>query len=220
MWFAPAHREELLLRWRGLGEHFRRSGPDWDNEGERLIRSWSRWPRRYHNTTHLVACLRHFAEARTAFIDPDAAELALWFHDAIYWPWRPLNEEKSAEWSIHFMQRLGLNEATQSKVRQHILDTRHQAVPLDPDAMLVVDIDLAILGQSDGIYRQFERNVRSEYRWVRWSRYVEGRRAVLKSFLERPQIYSTSRFAERFEASARVNLQHAIDALSAGKLYA
>jgi predicted metal-dependent HD superfamily phosphohydrolase len=220
MWFTPAHREELLLRWRGLGEHFRRSGPDWDNEGARLIRSWSRWPRKYHNTVHLMACLRHFSEARTAFADPDAAELALWFHDAIYWPWRPLNEEKSADWASRFMHRMDLNAATQSQVRQHILDTRHQAVPLDPDAMLVVDIDLAILGQSDEIYRRFERDVRSEYRWVRWSRYVKGRSAVLQSFLERPRIYSTSQFSERFEARARVNLQNAIHALSKGKLHA
>lgn len=220
MWFAPAHREELLQRWRELGEHLQCSGPDWDVEGRRLVRSWSKWPRRYHNTVHLMACLRHFAEARTAFTDPDSAELALWFHDAIYWPWLPLNEEKSADWASRFMQRIGLNEATQTKVRQHILDTRHQAVPLDPDAMLVVDIDLAILGQSDEIYRRFERDVRSEYRWVRWSRYAHGRSAVLKSFLARPKIYSTSRFSERFEASARVNLQHAIDALSAGQPYA
>lgn len=220
MWFAPAHREELLQRWHELGEHFRCPGPDWDTEGVRLIRSWSRWPRRYHNTVHLMACLRHFSVARTAFADPDAAELALWFHDAIYWPWRPLNEEKSADWAIRFMQRMGLNAATQAKVRQHILDTRHQAVPLDPDAMLVVDIDLAILGQSDAVYRQFEQDVRSEYRWVRWSRYVQGRGAVLRSFLERPHIYSTPGFSERFEASARVNLQNAIDALQDGKLYA
>ncbi|MBW8722769.1 MAG: hypothetical protein JF626_13170, partial [Polaromonas sp.] len=68
-------------------------------------------------------------------------------------------------------------------------------------------------------YRQFERDVRSEYRWVRWPRYVKGRSAVLQSFLDRPRIYSTPWFFERYEARARSNLQAALTALSRNQLY-
>jgi predicted metal-dependent HD superfamily phosphohydrolase len=92
-------------------------------------------------------------------------------------------------------------------------------VPSPGDAQWVGDIDLAILGQRESVYRQFERDVRSEYRWVRWPRYVAGRSAVLQSFLDRPSIYTTPWFKERYENAARLNLTAAIAALSRGSLY-
>ena len=70
------------------------------------------------------------------------------------------------------------------------------------------------------MYRQFERNVRSEYFFVRWPRYVAGRSAVLQGFLDRPRIYGTELFYQRYEAQARTNLSHALEALSKGRLYA
>jgi predicted metal-dependent HD superfamily phosphohydrolase len=151
--------------------------------------------------------------------DPLAAQWALWFHDAIYIPWRPLNEEKSAAWATRFMQQMQLPASLREQVARHILDTRHQAVPAPGDAQWIVDIDLAILGQNEAVYRQFEKDVRSEYRWVRWSSYVKGRSAVLQSFLERPRIYSTPWFHDRLEASARANLTAAVRALADGHLF-
>ena len=152
-------------------------------------------------------------------MDPEAAELALWFHDAVYWPWLACNEERSADWAARFMGSMKLDAARSDQVRQHILDTRHQARLQTGDAQWIVDIDLAILGQPDAVYRQFERNVRSEYRWVRWPQYVKGRTAVLQSFLDRPRIYSTAWFFERYELAARNNLSNAVNSLAAGRLY-
>jgi predicted metal-dependent HD superfamily phosphohydrolase len=77
----------------------------------------------------------------------------------------------------------------------------------------VVDIDLAILGQNPAVYDRFERNVRREYFFVRWPRYVAGRSAVLRGFLDRPRIYGTDAFHGRFEATARQNLERALAAL-------
>lgn len=219
MWFDPAHYDELLVRWEALGAHLDQSGNAWRREGKRLVRSWGRWPRRYHNTPHLLACLRHLGDVRGQLDDAVAVELALWFHDAIYWPWRPLNEEKSALWAESFLRTAGLSPSLIATVSRHILDTRHQAVPSAGDAQWVVDIDLAILGQREAVYRQFEHDVRSEYRWVRWPRYVAGRSAVLQSFLDRPAIYNTPWFRERYETAARTNLAAAIAALSRGTLY-
>jgi len=216
----PAHAAELFTQWQALGQSLARDTPAWRREGQRLIRSWSRWPRAYHDTTHLHACLRHLQAVRPQLADPHAAELALWYHDAIYWPWSSRNEERSADWAVRFLQGQGLPGALAQAVRQHILDTRHQSGPLAGDAQWVVDIDLAILGQSDAVYRQFERNVRREYFFVRWPRYVAGRGAVLQGFLSRPRIYGTAWFYDRYEAQARTNLGHAVAALGSGKLYA
>lgn len=219
MWFAPAHQVELHQRWLALGQELAVGGHSWNAEGKRLISSWARWPRKYHSTPHLYACLQHFLRVRDQLNNPTAVALALWFHDAIYWPWLPRNEEKSADWATDFMHRIGLNPALAEEVKQLILDTRHQAVPAAGDAHWMIDIDLAILGQTTAVYRQFEKDVRSEYRWVRWHSYVKGRSAVLQSFLDRPRIYNTDPFFERYEASARQNLHHALAALSQNKLY-
>lgn len=145
--------------------------------------------------------------------------LALWFHDAVYWPWSAHNEERSADWAARFLRAQTLPAALVDTVHQHILDTRHTPGPLTGDAQWVVDIDLAILGQDDKVYRLFERNVRREYFFVRWPRYVAGRSAVLQGFLDRPRIYGTDLFGQRFEVQARTNLTQALNALKEERLY-
>ena len=219
----PVHSAELLAHWQALGQALGRDTPAWRAEGRRLLRSWARWPRAYHDTTHLRACLRHLqavpGHQPGAIHNPHAVALALWYHDAIYWPWSGHNEERSADWARQFLLSQGLPTALAETVHQHVMDTRHTPGPLTGDALWVVDIDLAILGQNDAVYRQFERNVRREYFFVRWPRYVAGRSAVLQGFLDRPHIYGTDYFAQRYEAQARANLQQALSALGQGQLY-
>ena len=65
--------------------------------------NWSRWPRAYHDTAHLHACLQHLHAVQHdlpgVLHNPAAMALALWFHDAVYWPWSAHNEERSADWA-------------------------------------------------------------------------------------------------------------------------
>ncbi|MDP2768350.1 MAG: hypothetical protein Q8O81_00760 [Giesbergeria sp.] len=220
LWRAPAHAAELQAQWQALGAALQRDHPAWQREGQRLIRSWSRWPRAYHDTTHLHACLQHLHTVQHdlpgVLHNPAAMALALWFHDAVYWPWSAHNEERSADWAARFLRAQTLPVALVDTVHQHILDTRHTPGPLTGDAQWVVDIDLAILGQGTAVYDQFERNVRHEYFFVRRARYIAGRSAVLQSFLDRPRIYGTDWFFARYEAAARQNLARALVALHGG----
>lgn len=220
----PANSAELLAHWQSLGQALGRDTPAWRNEGRRLVHSWARWPRAYHDTTHLWACLRHLLAVRDqqpgVLQSPQEVALALWYHDAIYWPWSKHNEQRSADWASRFLLSQGLPATLAQTVHQHILDTCHTPGPLTGDAQWVVDIDLAILGQSDAMYRQFERHVRREYFFVRWPRYVAGRSAVLQGFLDRQRIYGTDWFQSRYELQARSNLTNALKALQDGKLYA
>jgi predicted metal-dependent HD superfamily phosphohydrolase len=218
----PAHASALAAHWQTLGQALGRDTPAWRAEGRRLILGWARWPRAYHDTTHLWACLGHLQTVQDqqpgALQHPHAVALALWYHDAIYWPWSKHNEERSADWAVRFLRSQQLPEDMILAVHRHILVTRHDPVPLAGDAQWVVDIDLAILGQDDAVYRRFERNVRREYFFVPWPRYVQGRGAVLRGFLERPRIYATGWFHGRCEACARANLGNALKALEAGTL--
>jgi predicted metal-dependent HD superfamily phosphohydrolase len=219
---ATSQPAALGRRWEALGRSLGLPadvGSEWSDEGRRLLRSWNRWPRAYHDQHHLAACLRHFDAVADQLAQPQTVELALWYHDAIYWPWSRHNETRSAEWAGRFLRSLPLPPSLADTVHQHVLDTRHVAPPPPGDAQWLIDIDLAILGQPDAVYRQFERDVRAEYRFIPWRRYALRRQGVLGHFAAREHIYGTPWFRARLEAQARLNLAHAIEALARGELY-
>ena len=176
------------------------------------MRGWSSWGRHYHTVAHLEACLKELGTSREFASAPGEVELSLWFHDAIYSTWRGNNEARSAALAAALMEKKappGLVE----RITSVVLATRHQNTELTGDTALVVDIDLAILGKSPGIYQEFERNVRREYWWVPRGRYVTARCAILESFLKRKSIYCSWEFRARYESTARQNLMSAMEGL-------
>src|SRR5438445_1363039 len=63
---------------------------------ERLMTVYAEPQRHYHNQQHIAECLTEFDQALHLARRPVEAELALWFHDAVYDPIRGDNEEQSA----------------------------------------------------------------------------------------------------------------------------
>jgi predicted metal-dependent HD superfamily phosphohydrolase len=185
------------------------------NQFRAVVRGWRSLGRHYHTTAHLEACLREFDAVRDLAAHPGEVELALWFHDAVYRTWRSDNEARSADWAARVMNASGADASAIDRVCASILATRHVGAELGGDAALVVDIDLSILGQPPGTYREFEKNVRREYWWVPWRKYVAGRSAILNSFLSRAEIYRFPMFRDRYEQMARENMSGAIRDLKA-----
>ena len=204
---------ELGQRWQLLCDDLKVDKRQAHREGQRLISSWDRLPRHFHDTTHLLACLRDLEPVREHLNTPQACALALWFHDAVYWPQRKDNEEQSAAWALNFMTTAGLDAKLRDVVVQLILETRHAALPSVGDAQYVVDVDLGILGQSVEVYQGFETNVRKEYRFVPEAAFKARRIGVLQGFLNRPRIYSTDWFYAQLEQQARINLTATIAGL-------
>jgi predicted metal-dependent HD superfamily phosphohydrolase len=85
--------------------------------------------------------------------------------------------------------------------------TTHDATPQTLDEQLLVDIDLSIIGAEDQRFAEFERQVREEYSFVPGFLFRMKRKTILKTFLERPRIYSTSHFSALLEGKARRNLE-------------
>jgi len=112
--------------------------------------------------------------------------------------------------------RHDVSAARVERVRSLILATRHAAPATTPDAQLVSDIDLSILGADEATYAVFEADVRKEYRWVPSILFRRKRAGILESFLERPRIYNTEPFHARYELRARHNLAEAIRTLGGG----
>jgi len=169
--------------------------------------------RHYHTTRHIDDCLAQFDLLRAQADAPDAIELALWFHDAVYDPYRSGNEERSADWAVRFLDEAGATPVLARRVRELILATRHEAVASDADTAILIDVDLSILGADCARYDAFEKDVRAEYRWVPRPLFRRERRKILASFLQRERIFLTPEFHARYEAVARANLDRAIRAL-------
>jgi predicted metal-dependent HD superfamily phosphohydrolase len=142
---------------------------------------------------------------------------ALWFHDAVYWPWSRRSEQRSADWARDSALALGLPAGFAQRVHALVMATAHLGAPHGDegiDADWVVDIDLGILGQAPALYERYAHDVRREYFWVSGSRFRRGRAAVLRHFLAQPAIYRTPHFRNLLEAPARDNLQRELARLS------
>ncbi|MBC7982396.1 MAG: hypothetical protein H7Y02_00925 [Candidatus Obscuribacterales bacterium] len=179
-----------------------------------LVGAYSEKHRHYHTIRHVDDCLEKLDVAKDFAKEPAKIEVALWFHDAVYDPYKSGNEEKSAEWAYEFLTASGVAIDVASRVRSHILATKHEAVAEDADSRLLVDIDLSILGAEEAEYDAFEKNVREEYKWVPGFVFNKKRAEILQSFLDRPQLYSAEYFRSRYEAKARENLRGAIARLT------
>jgi predicted metal-dependent HD superfamily phosphohydrolase len=182
----------------------------------RLQTAYAQKHRAYHTSRHIDECLSLFDEIKHLAEHPAEVEYALWFHDAIYEPMSKSNEEQSADWAVKFGVHAGMAPDAVARIRAHIMATQHVALPADDDSRLVVDIDLAILGAVPGRYEEFERDVRTEYRWVPGIVYRPKRAVILRSFLDRPRIYHWEPVYERLERNARANLSGAVRTLVGG----
>ena len=182
---------------------------------DQLMKAWSEPQRHYHDLRHLQECLGRWSAWQTLAERPGEVALALWFHDAVYEPLAKDNELLSAAWAVQVMTACELDSAAADRVHRLIMATCHQAEPEGPDAALVVDIDLAILGAAPERFEAYDRDVRKEYRVVPGFLYRRKRREVLQAFLELPRIYRTPPARDALEATARVNLQAALSRLAA-----
>ncbi len=81
------------------------------------------------------------------------------------------------------------------------------------DANYFTDADLSILGQDWEIYTQYYKNVLKEYAIYPNRIYNSGRKKVLQHFLTMKNIFKTEYFYQKFEETARRNIQKEIELL-------
>lgn len=190
-----------------LGSGARTPGNDVHAE---LLARYSEPHRAYHTVQHLGECLEQFAVGETLAEHAAEVELALWFHDAIYDVRASDNEARSASWAKSALVTAGGSQESANLVHTLIMATRHTSVPAGIDEQVVVDIDLSILGAGPQRFAEYEAQIRREYKHVPGIVFRHKRKAILRSFLERPFIYSTSHFREHLEGTARSNLKRAV----------
>lgn len=174
--------------------------------------------RAYHDFAHVQEVLRHYRDvaAGPGWRQPVEAYLAVLYHDAVYEPGRKDNEALSAELAVRQIARNWPQAGIDApRVAELILLTaRHgQLEPgeVDRDAALFLDCDMAILGADAEAFDAYDCGIASEYagRVPSWLFRVHRRR-FLKALLEKPRIFLSDFFHQRYDAPARANLRRTL----------
>ncbi|MCP4357862.1 MAG: hypothetical protein GY796_07595 [Chloroflexi bacterium] len=170
--------------------------------------------RYYHTLQHIQQMLTDVAPLKCEVENWTAVQYAIWFHDVVYVPGANDNEERSAAYTCDALDKMGICQFT-DQVEGMILATKLQAAAVtDPDTQILLDADLATLGSPPHKYRQYAQAIRHEFTFVPLPDYCQGRIKILSQFLQRPQIYYTERFYDKYESQARKNLLHEISQLN------
>lgn len=179
-----------------------------------IVEAYSSPNRYYHNLEHIEHVLKTI-DLHNQTRDLVAVQFAAWFHDAVYDSHRQDNEEKSADYATALLTSLGIPSNIIATVNRLILNTKyHQAASDDIDSQVLLDADLAILGDTPNKYHKYALAIRQEYAWLSKAEYIAGRKRVLQRFLQRHRIYFTEPMFQTFELSARNNLEQEIQAMS------
>jgi len=181
-----------------------------------LLERYGELQRHYHNAAHIVACLEQL-DAVPGFVAAERqrllVQLAIFFHDAVYDPRGKDNELQSALLAERSLKNV-LSAGELVDVHRLIMATEHKHPLTVDDETLMVDIDLSILGQPQAVFDAYEKAIRAEYAFVPDEQFRTGRAAVLRTFLQRPAIFTTPFFHRQYEATARVNLLRSMAVLT------
>ena len=201
----------LKVQWEGLSSIYTSDTTIKADAFQALKEKYSEKGRVYHNLSHVKTLLNLFESLHNKIQDHNALRFAIWFHDVIYDTTRSDNEEESARLATEILLKLDVNTETIEFVRGLILATKnHNGKNLPYDAKLFLDMDLAILGTSEEVYKEYSKAIREEYSWASESMYRNGRKKILKSFIQREKIYLTDEMEVRYEIKARENINNEI----------
>ncbi len=179
---------------------------------EEVAAKYSEAHRRYHNLTHISECLAELQTIKLSNEDRVAIELSVWFHDVVYDPKSKTNEEDSAKYFSESGTALGIDDKLKNRVTAYILATKRHEAGAAHDLALsyFLDIDLAILGSNAQRFEEYDAAIRTEFSWVPGIIYGPKRKKILRSFLERENLFLTPEFRDRYEPRARENLRKLI----------
>lgn len=191
--------------WRGIGAR-----DDGAAVCAALLAAYGAPERSYHTLQHLHECIDRFESCSDLAARPAEVEAALWFHDAVYDVFHADNERRSADRARAASLASGAPGEVADRLAALVMATRHASMPVDADAQLLVDIDLAILGAGADRFAEYERQIRREYAHVAAPVFAAKRHAILAAFLDREHIYATPRLRAELEPNARANLSLAL----------
>ena len=178
--------------------------PDADAVYADLLRRLDGDDRRFHNLQHIADCLDRFDDVASLLDDRDAVEMGLWFHDAIYVPGDPCNEQRSA--ALFLAMSAGASPVFRRRVVRLVLTTRRAAAPRTNDQKFIDDIDLAGFGASWDEFARHGDLLREEFAAQSDAEYYAGQARFFGLLQRRAHLFATGHYRDRLEAGAQANL--------------
>ncbi len=210
------------LAWRSAGSDAERFMASWQALGgrgdgaevlARVAAMHDEKTRHFHTLQHVREGLRMLGVWREAAERPHEIAIALWFHHAALDVHRHDNEARSARVAMQELTTGGVTPEIARRVRDLVVATRRDGLPLTEDGKLMLDIDSSILGASAERYEEYETQLRREFGHVPDFVYRRKRMQTLQSLLARPRIYGTAVAHRRLDEPARANLLRKIEEL-------
>lgn len=177
---------------------------------ERLEACYTEPHRRYHTFQHVEECLEELDEIEGDEERLALLEVALWFHDSICEPGSRNNALASAALANEFLLECQASDSVVEFVTDMIMATRDHRAQDDPDAAIMIALDLNIFARSPQRYLAYETQVREEFALMPEDGYRSQRIEWLQGFLDRPVIYDSETMREIYEEQARFNLEQRI----------
>ena len=168
--------------------------------------------RHYHTPKHIEHCLRQFDLASSEMDDPDAVEMAIWFHDLVYDTTADDNELRSARRFVELSDE-SMDSEFKTKVYELIMATAPPRQPKSKDEKFMLDIDLSSFGLPWEDFVRDSTAVRQESARLSDAEFFPGQRAFLESLISREHFYFTDFFRSRIEDTARSNIRRHLDSL-------
>lgn len=169
--------------------------------------------RYYHTLTHLNNMYNELLLVKYSIQNWDAILFALFYHDIVYHTKRMDNESESALLAAKRLNEIACPQHIIQKCSVHILATKGHTTSIESDTNIFTDTDLSILGSDNSTYKQYVKDIRSEYFVYPDKEYSYGRKKVLNHFLSMDRIFKTQYFSDKYEKQARLNLLEELNSL-------
>ena len=208
----PRTRWQLLCLTIGAKDN-PHTGRTIDGTYDELVAAYSGPNRHYHDLNHILEGIDMLDEVGTLAEDPEVLEMAWKWHDETYKtdPSKSKdNELVSAANAFKALRELSVPDRFCVDVMATIMPTLHTYIPKKFDHKLIVDIDLWRLSAIPEKFDEYSEMIRLEY-GAPVDAYQIARAEFFHKFLQnRPSIYLTDYFKERYEAPAQANLKRAM----------
>jgi predicted metal-dependent HD superfamily phosphohydrolase len=182
----------------------------WVGEMGWVISAMTEPHRVYHDINHVIEMLDRFdtwrSTSKLSLLEQAAVELAVLYHDCVYIPNHPRNEEDSADAFTARMAQLQISRFTQARARQAILRTKNHLVPQgEPVSATVSDLDLAAMADPLS-YKINGQRIRDEFHMVSEETFLSGRMRFLGSYLAHAPMFYTEE-GQGLEPPTRNNME-------------
>lgn len=215
-------RELLWVEWQTLAGHFSDDViiiGEWFRD---ILDAYSEPQRRYHNLSHIYAMILNYRHFQQELTYPKTVLFAIFFHDMVYDPQSPDNEEESVKLFESCASDLGVDSEVISETSAMIRLTAsgHRTAEHDSDTPFrardihyFLDFDLAILGSNPVEYTIYAKQIREEYSHVPDEEFCGRRADILGKFLERKHVFASREFRQFAEKRARENVEREVEIL-------